>query len=311
MSLTSGFFPSDNGDRRYSAAQFSNMFDGIILDGVFENVGDKFKITANDYNVIVGTGRAWFNHTWTYNDAEYELELPVSDLLLPRIDAVVLEVRLEDRQNTINVIQGTPASNPTRPSMEYDNDNTVYQYPLAYIYRKEDSDTISQSDITYVVGTSECPIVTGPLQVMNISSYVAQFESMFMDWFEVIKGQIGSDLGTTLQNQVATIRGTIERMQTELDAYSSDLESMYSDIEALNTKLAGKANSSHGTHVTYETAKPKANYSTGVVGTSANVSRGDHQHPVDTTRAEAHGYGTTDPGAGSSLATGKLYLVYE
>ena len=44
----------------------------------------------------------------------------------------------------------------------------------------------------------------------------------------------------------------------------------------------GAAASSHGTHVTYGTATPKAN-GTAAVGTSGDVSRADHVHPLQTT----------------------------
>ena len=44
----------------------------------------------------------------------------------------------------------------------------------------------------------------------------------------------------------------------------------------------GAANASHGTHVTYSTATPKAN-GTAAVGTSSDVARADHVHPLQTT----------------------------
>ena len=42
MSITSGFYNSYNGDRRYNAEQMSAIFDGIINDGVFSNIADAF-----------------------------------------------------------------------------------------------------------------------------------------------------------------------------------------------------------------------------------------------------------------------------
>ena len=52
-------------------------------------------------------------------------------------------------------------------------------------------------------------------------------------------------------------------------------------IDALQTEVNGKANASHGTHVTYGTSTPKAN-GTASAGSSANVSREDHVHPLQT-----------------------------
>lgn len=57
-----------------------------------------------------------------------------------------------------------------------------------------------------------------------------------------------------------------------------------SDVTNLQSTLDGKAAKSHGTHVTYSTTAPKMN-GTAAVGTAENVSRGDHVHPTDTSRA--------------------------
>ena len=42
MSVSSGFFNSLNGDRKYNAAQMSAIFDGLIIDGVFASIGTAF-----------------------------------------------------------------------------------------------------------------------------------------------------------------------------------------------------------------------------------------------------------------------------
>ena len=56
------------------------------------------------------------------------------------------------------------------------------------------------------------------------------------------------------------------------------------DVTGLQTALDGKANSSHGTHVTWSTTSPKMN-GTAAVGSETKVARGDHVHPTDTSRA--------------------------
>ena len=50
----------------------------------------------------------------------------------------------------------------------------------------------------------------------------------------------------------------------------------------IDTELAKKADSSHGTHVTWSTTTPKAN-GTATVGSETKVARGDHVHPLQTT----------------------------
>ena len=130
MSITSGFFNSVNGDRKYDAMQMSSIFDGLIIDGIFASIGTAFVVKATTAQTVnVGIGKAWFNHTWTLNDAVLPLECPDSELLLNRIDAIVLEVNTTEtvRENSIKIIRGTPATDPSRPTLI--KEGTIYQYP--------------------------------------------------------------------------------------------------------------------------------------------------------------------------------------
>lgn len=180
MAVTYGFYNSLNGDRRYDAIQMSSIFDGIILDGVFQHYGNRLVVSASSgMTVHVATGRAWFNHTWTLNDSVLPLTIPQSELILNRIDAVVLEVDARDavRKNTIKVIKGTPSQNPSRPTLTRITD--FYQYPLAFIAVNAKASAITQANITNMVGTSSCPYVTGPLKTMNIDELIAQWQSQW------------------------------------------------------------------------------------------------------------------------------------
>lgn len=171
MSVTSGFFNSVNGDRRYSAEQMSSLFDGIINDGVFANIGTSFEVKAKSGNTItVGIGRAWFNHAWIDNDAMLTITANDAEILLDRYDVVVIEVNHSAavRSGSIKYIKGTASSTPQKPSMA--NTTEVHQYPLAYIYRPAGSSEITQSNITSMIGTSSCPYITGVLQSPSIDN---------------------------------------------------------------------------------------------------------------------------------------------
>lgn len=183
--VTYGFYNSRDHDRLYDAIQMSSIFDGIIRDGIFMSIGTCLRVTADTgMTILVGIGRAWFNHTWTLNDAVLPLSVPQSELLLNRIDAVVLEVNAEVsvRQNTIKVIKGTPATNPVRPTMV--QTDKVHQYPLAFINVAQRASAIRQADITNMVGTSSAPFVTGILDTINIDMLVAQWEDQWRKFFE-------------------------------------------------------------------------------------------------------------------------------
>lgn len=57
-----------------------------------------------------------------------------------------------------------------------------------------------------------------------------------------------------------------------------------SEITNLQTTLNGKADSSHGTHVSYSSTAPVMD-GTASAGSASTVARSDHKHPVDTSRA--------------------------
>lgn len=211
MSITSGFFNSINGDRKYDAMQMSSIFDGLIIDGIFASIGTAFVVKATTAQTVnVGIGKAWFNHTWTLNDAVLPLECPDSELLLNRIDAIVLEVNTTEtvRENSIKIIQGTPATDPSRPTLI--KEGTIYQYPLCYIYRASGSTTITQADITNMVGSDETPFVTGILKTISLNELLGQWEA---------------ELDQFIADQSNKIAKWTESQKTEMLAWFEDLKS--------------------------------------------------------------------------------------
>lgn len=226
MSVSSGFFNSLNGDRKYNAAQMSAIFDGLIIDGVFASIGTAFAVkAAGGLTVNVGIGKAWFDHTWTVNDSILPMTAPEAEVLLDRIDAVVLEVNgMESvRENTIKFVKGNPSSAPSRPTLT--NEGNVHQYPLCYIYRKYGTAVINQADITLMVGTESTPFVTGILQTVSldellgkwqdeldrftdarsqeVDDWIAQEESDFTTWFDKMKADLQQEQ-TVLDQWIAS-----------------------------------------------------------------------------------------------------------
>ena len=204
MAVTSGFYNSVSGDRKYNALQMSSIFDGIIEDGVYNSIGDRFSLTAGEGNtVIVGTGRAWFNHTWTLNDADYPLIIEPAEVVLNRYDAIVIEVNGSNavRNNSIKVVKGTAGSSPSKPTMAKGEDN-IWQHPLGYVYVPAGASSISQSNIEYVVGSSECPFVIAAVQSVDIDALVAQWQNEFDTWFDNLETQLAGDVAGNLQNQI-------------------------------------------------------------------------------------------------------------
>ena len=215
MAFSYGFYNSLNGDRKYDSEDLSRMFDGIIYDGVIGAVGDTFAVKAGTGNTVnVSSGRAWFNHTWTYNDAPMPISCGSAAVLLDRYDAIVLEVNAASdvRKNSIKVVTGTEASNPAKPAME--NTEFVHQYPLAYILRKAGSSSILQSQIENAVGTEACPICTGVLKSLNVEQMMAQWEAQFDEWFQSAKDTLSGDIAGNLLNKIEKAEDKIPYMYT-------------------------------------------------------------------------------------------------
>lgn len=203
MAFTCGFFNSENGDRKYNAEQMSAIFDGIIADGVFTTIGDHMAVSAGTgMQVLVGTGKAWFDHTWNVNDAAYPLAIAASDVTLSRIDAIVLETNHSDsvRLNKLRVVQGTVASSPVKPTLT--NSEKVHQHPLAWVTVAPGVTQIAASAIENAIGTSACPFVTGVIETTTIDDLFNQWNGEFDEWFENLKAQLSDNVVANLQRQI-------------------------------------------------------------------------------------------------------------
>jgi hypothetical protein len=191
--LTYGFYNSVAGDRTYSAEQMSSIFEGMIHDGVFEDIDDKLMVEVSaGMNIKVGTGRAWFNQTWTKNDSDITLTVDAAEVVLKRIDVVVLEVdaAVESRENSIKIVKGTPGSSPVAPTLT--NAGDVHQYPLAHIFVDASVVEIIEGNITNKVGTVDCPYVKGVLRSMDTEDFAAlsdEFDDL-LEAFEALETSI-------------------------------------------------------------------------------------------------------------------------
>ena len=219
MAFSFGFYNSFNHDRKYNSIQISMIFDGIISDGIYATVGEAMvvKATSEDNVVVVGPGRGWFDHTWNYNDADLPVNAPISDVLLKRIDALVIDINSNEnhRENKIMWVQGTPSSNPVRPTMI----NTLerHQYPLCYVERKPNVEKILQADITNMVGSSECPFVTGILQTIDIDQLLLQWKDQWAQF--VITYEKTAD--EWMDDQKADFTAYYNEFKRQMDAFEA------------------------------------------------------------------------------------------
>jgi hypothetical protein len=217
MAFTFGFYNSINHDRMYDATQFMNLFDGILIDGVFMSVGDHFAVRPRGGLItVVGSGRAWFKGTWSYNSTDLIVRMPEPELVYKRIDAIVLEIdkRKTSRRNRICVIKGTPAmSNPARPNLAKGEE--FAQYALAYITRIPEEEEITALNIMNVVGHEETPYATGLIQVHNVDAIWSQWEARFNEWFEKLRQILDGDVAGNLYSLIERLTIRVATLESE------------------------------------------------------------------------------------------------
>ena len=250
MAVSSGFFnaseSSGNRDRVYSAEDFGAIFDGIISDGIFEKYPDSvydsetdtwspFKVvpsensTTGHLEVVVRPGRAWFDKTWTLNDADVSVELDSRDASKHRIDGIYIKVDKDERQNSIYVAKGDEASvSPSlKPPTNVPGHVTHYLIATIYVTANQSVDAqITLAEITNKIGLEDGapyvksnvtdPSITTTTILNNLEnqfdSYQSKYTDEFVDWFESIK----DTMGTVTADQI------VEIAELVANTYSTD-----------------------------------------------------------------------------------------
>lgn len=163
------------------------------------SVGDHFAVKPRDGMVVtVGSGRAWFNGTWSSNSTDLIVRMPEAELVWPRIDAIVLEIdkRKVSRRNRICVLKGTPATSPKKPGLAKGPE--LFQYALAYVTLEPEVTEVKATKIENVVGHEETPYATGLIQVHNVDAIWSQWEARFNEWFEKLRDALSGDVAGNL-----------------------------------------------------------------------------------------------------------------
>lgn len=241
MAFTYGFYNYNADDvepKLYDAEQMSRIFDGIISDGVYAHVGSSFHVTAPTNNrgntVIVGSGRAWFDHTWNFNDGDMVLSgAPDSPLNYKRIDAVVIDIdkREQNRCNKLTWVEGDVAPNPVRPTLAKDPDHT--QYALAYVTRIPERNVIFDKDIKNVVGTTQTPFVAGIIDSLDASVLLSDLENDFWSMADGWSSEFTSIIGefnTWFNNSQSSFNSLLSESSSSFSTFMSTSNASFTDF---------------------------------------------------------------------------------
>ena len=228
MALRYGFFNSVNHDRLYDADDISNYYLKLISNGVFATPANSMQVQAREgMTVSVTAGWGFINCKWLDNSAAYMLTLDASDVVLNRIDRIVMRLNPDEahRNMEIAIKKGTPASTPVPPSLTR-VENGVWELSLAQVYIGAGVTEITQSKITDERGNNEvCGWVTGLIDQINTTNLFAQYDAAFWEWFRTIKDAVSS---TTLlrqyTNSYTTAAESEENIPINIPEYNETLD---------------------------------------------------------------------------------------
>jgi hypothetical protein len=216
MAFYSGFFNSKGLDRTYTAEDFTNYLSSLICNGILDTYGSNFKLTAADtgLSVTVGTGKAWINGHYFINDARYSIDLSeYMDESLPRYVAIAIYLDTTEsvRSVTLKLFPGTPAENPSLPSIPQDADHVRL---LLYAVRLNPGATDLTSNDWYDYRSDEnvcgyCKCILGKCRVTDLMAQMAQL---------IAEVQENNETITDLTTKVAELEAEIEDIGDIVDA---------------------------------------------------------------------------------------------
>ena len=219
MAFYSGFFNSKGLDRTYTAEDFTSYLSSIICNGILDTYGQMFRFTAasSGLKVTLGTGKAWIDGHYFINDARYSIDLTsYQDESLPRYVAItiLLDVGESVRSVSLEITPGTPAENPSLPSLPSDENKTRL---LMYAVRlNPDATELTERDwYDYredknVCGYCKC--ILGKCKVTELMSQMAQLITEVQENNETI-AELTNKVDT-LQTEVDDIIGGIVEIGT-------------------------------------------------------------------------------------------------
>lgn len=202
MSLKSGFFNSRYNDRRlYEAPDMANMFEGVVEEGVLMSYGGRFFVKAQENNVLtIAPGRAWWNSHWIVNDSPITI-LVADQVTEETYDAIIFDISEENREVVPLIEYEVDPENPTF---------TSNQMPIAYVHRFAGEESITQSNVIQLVGSSLCPYVIGIMSSLTNDAVKASFADIFEPWFLNLRTNLDSNQLENLTSQLNLIRAELE-----------------------------------------------------------------------------------------------------
>ena len=249
-------------DRAISSEPLRKLIKSLFSDGVLPNPSTNMQVQAGEgMTVIVNPGFAICNGCMKLEEKARTLVVQASSTSLDRIDTVILRLNNNEDVRSLDfyVLQGTPATNPVRPSLT--QNDTIWEIGLADIFIASNTSVITNQRITDTrYETARCGIISSisefdtttlyqqvqadldefkdvseadftawvTLTKADFDNWMNTEKSDFDAWFDTIKSQLSGDVAANLQAQI----GSLPALETQ------DKSDLVSAINELTTKLS-------------------------------------------------------------------------
>ena len=222
MAETSSFFNSINSDRLYDADSISTFLGSFLSNGILSSPSTNLQVIASTgMAVTVQAGKSFILGRMYNNDSNLTLTHSIADGVLNRIDLIVCQLSIANREIKTVIKKGVASSSPVAPVVQRDND--IFELTLAKIYIGKGVTSITQANITDLRLTSNCGIAdslmtvdtqtifdqyqawfTSQSSIYNASMIASEatFATQFNSWFSTVQNTLSGDVAGNLNNLI-------------------------------------------------------------------------------------------------------------
>lgn len=172
-------------DRVYDAEDINTRYEGLVSSyGVYANIGSSCEVGpgySEGLNVSIFEGKGEVNNHWFKINSRMELQLEPADVVLNRIDAIVVRRTAADRKIVLAVKTGELASEPAAPMIERSQE--VQEIALAYVHINRNTSSITMSNIEDLrPDTNVCGFIACLVNQLDTTTLFQQYEAAQNDF---------------------------------------------------------------------------------------------------------------------------------
>ena len=245
-------------DRTYNADEVNDFLEGLVSkNGIFATISNACQVlSGTGLQVIVKVGKGMVDNHWFRVESDITLDIEAADVILNRIDSVIVRHSSTDRKITLEIKKGTLATNPVAPTLTRTEE--VYEICLANVLVSKNATAITQSNITDTRPNNEvCGWITGLIEQIDTTTLFNQYEDAqnifinekineyndweatqqtnFDNWFNDVQNNVKA---TSLYREYQAVYTTIEANE-QIISIPSSINYSNNSLDVLNVLING------------------------------------------------------------------------